>query len=251
MTIAAFEADMAGHLQSLSQALLDGTYRPKRLRRAHLPKADGGWRALAIPAVVDRVAQTAMLLVCVPYLDPRMSDASWAYRPGRGVAGAIAQANAGFRDGFVWTVDADITRYFDLVPHARMIAELTIWIDDERIIQLVGKWLRGFSRLGIGIAQGAPVSPLLANLYLHPIDRLLVSEGFHVVRYSDDLVVQAKSEADGREAQKLLSRLLNGRGLSLNRAKTRLVGPDEPFVFLGQTLDARSIQSTVAAIVNS
>ena len=87
---------------------------------------------------------------------------------GRGVV-AIRPANTGFRHDFVGTVDADITRFFDLVPHARLIAGLTIWIDDERIIQLVGQWLRGLSRFDISIAQGAPVSPQLANLYLHPL----------------------------------------------------------------------------------
>lgn len=233
-----FEAGVALRLEALSQAMLDGSYRPSRLRRVMIPKADGRTRRLAIPAVVDRVAQSALLAVLLPEIDPRMSDSSWAYRPKRGVRDAICAAQTLFEDGYTWSVDADITRYFDLVPHGRLMDELTIWIDDEQIVRLVAQWLKSFDWRGCGIAQGAPISPFLANLYLHPVDRQLVAAGFPLVRYADDLIVLAKTQQKAGDALKLLQDLLKARGLSLNKAKSAIRSPDETYRFLGQDIRA-------------
>ena len=121
------------------------------------------------------------------------------------------------------------------------MTDLAIWIDDERILRLLLKWLRTFGWRGRGVAQGAPISPLLANLYLHPFDRLMAVNGWRVVRYADDFVVQTANEAAAKRALKDVERLLRGRGLALNMQKTRIVGPEVPFPFLGSTL--RSSQS--------
>ena len=239
VTIDLFARQVDDHLIRLESALLKGSYWPRQLRLTCIPKANGGMRTLSIPAVEDRVVQSTLLLALAPLLDPHMSDASCAYRPGRGVKEAIERVRQGFAAGFEWTVDADIASYFDSVPHARLVDELTIWIDDERVINLIGLWLRRFSIRGRGIAQGSPISPLLANLYLHPVDRLLVVRGYRVVRYADDLVVQARSEADVVAARKQLEQVLAARGLSLNAAKTQIVAPTKDFTFLGQQLSAR------------
>lgn len=236
VTIDAFATKLDHHLGHLAAALLEGLYWPGKLRHAKIPKANGEVRTLSIPAVADRVVQSALLVVLAPLLDPHMSDASCAYRPGRGVKDAIWRVQQGFAEGFVWSVDADIASYFDRVPHARLIDELTIWIDDERLISLISRWLRRFSLRGRGIAQGSPISPLLANLYLHPVDRLLVAGGYRVVRYADDLVVQARTKVGAAAARATLARLLNARGLTLNAAKTRIVAPGQEFTFLGQVL---------------
>lgn len=238
VSIQAFEADVDARLERLGKTILAGTYRPSLLRRVSIPKADGRTRTLAIPAVVDRVAQSALLAVLLPVVDPRMSDSSWAYRPRRGVRDAISEAEALFKEGYTWSVDADITRYFDRVPHRRLIDELTIWIDDERIVQLIALWLKSFDWRGTGIAQGAPISPLLANLYLHPVDRQLVAAGFPLVRYADDLIVLAKTQEQARDALSLLRELLTARGLSLNKAKSAIRPPDQTFRFLGQDIRA-------------
>ena len=237
VTLEAFGSKLEDNLKRISEALMNGRYRPAGLRRARIAKADGRFRKLAIPSIMDRVAQTSMLLALTPVLDPRMSEVSWGYRPGRGIDGALEQIRHGLESGYSWTLDADISKYFDRVPHKRLIEELTIWADDERIIALVKRWLRSFSWFGRGIPQGAPISPLLANLYLHPIDRLLVVEGYRVIRYADDLVIQAKSEGAAEVAKKALSRLLLGRGLNLNSPKTRIVPPGVKFTFLGQDID--------------
>jgi group II intron reverse transcriptase/maturase len=240
VTIEAFGRDIDVAIARLGEELLAGRYLPRQLRRAPIPKASGGQRWLSIPAIRDRVVQTATLIALTPTIEPKMSEASWAYRPGRGVSDALAAVQGAYKDGFVWTVDADITRYFDRVPHRRLIDELTIWIDDERIIRLFAQWLRGFGWRDRGIAQGSPISPLLANIYLHPIDRLIKAAGYPIVRYADDLLVLARSEVDARRALSLLQELLDARGLTVNSAKTAIRDPETSFRFLGQLIRASS-----------
>jgi CRISPR-associated protein Cas1 len=233
-----FAQALTSNLDALGRALLDGSYKPGPLRRARIPKADGSYRRLTIPTIADRIVQTAALVIFGPCLDQRMSEASWAYRPHRGVADALAAVREGFSSGYLWTLDADISRFFDRVPHARLKQELAIWVDDERVLRLFTLWLRGFSRFRRGIAQGAPISPLLANLYLHPIDRLMGASGHTMIRYADDFVVLGREKGDVMAAKSLVSGLLRSRGLTLKPEKTRILPPGEPFVFLGEALVA-------------
>ena len=193
---------------------------------------------LAIPCVRDRVAQGAALIVLQPALEARQSHASFGYRPMRGVADAIAAVRRAHASGLVWTLEADIVRYFDSVPHQRLLVELAIWIEAEDVLRLAALWLSGFADQGRGIAQGAPISPLLANLYLHPLDRLLVAAGHVPVRYADDFVVLAAEAGAVEQARRIAEGVLSERGLALNNDKTRIVAPGTPFAFLGETLCA-------------
>src|SRR5882672_9487708 len=186
VTIPEFAGALDSNLAFLSAGLRSGHYRPGRLRRVTIAKPDGRKRRLAIPDIRDRVAQTAALIVIGPLLDPRLSASSFGYRQGLGVDDAIAAVTAAFAAGQTWTLDADIARYFDRVPHRRLTEELAIWLDDAAVLGLFTLWLKSFSRFGRGIAQGAPISPLLANLFLHPLDRLVASAGCTMVRYADD-----------------------------------------------------------------
>ena len=238
VTLAVFEQQLDCNLADLAGSLRDGRYRPGRLRRAVIVKPDGRPRTLAIPGIRDRVAQTAALVVIGPMLDPRLSESSFAYRPGRGVDDAVAAVAAAFAAGRVWTLDADVARYFDRVPHGRLLEELAIWLDQEAVLGLFALWLRSFSRFGRGIAQGSPISPLLANLFLHPLDRLVAAAGCMMVRYADDFVVLAAGEPQLRAAQAGIATVLRRRGLALNAGKTRIVAPGREFVFLGRTLCA-------------
>lgn len=232
-TIAAFEARLDARLAELRQSLLSTRYRPSRMRRASIPKPDGSKRWLMIPSVVDRVAQSAALLILQDDIDHRMSEGSWAYRSGRGVPQALAAVRKGFDNGLVWVVDADIEKYFDRVPHDRLMGELAIWIDDERLLRLFRRWLHSFGRWGVGIAQGSPISPLLANAYLHPVDRLMAAEEFRMIRYADDFVVLARTKRRAEQGLRLVERLLRIRRLRLNLGKTRIAGPGETLSFLG------------------
>jgi CRISPR-associated protein Cas1 len=236
VSIADLAPAIEASLEALSAALLAETYRPHKLRRAFIRKPDGGRRPLSIPAVIDRVAQTAAMLAVEPEMDARMSETSLAYRVGRGPPQAIAAVERAFAEGLAWTLDADIERYYDTIWHRQLMTDLAIWIDDERILRLLLRWLRTFGWRGRGIAQGAPISPLLANLYLHPFDRLMAVAGWRIVRYADDFVVLTRSEAETKRALKDVERLLRGRGLALNKDKTRIVPPGQSFRFLGQNL---------------
>lgn len=238
-------------LERLSADLLTERYRPKIPRKALIRKSSGGARKLMIPAVVDRIAQTSALIILEPHCDQHMSEASWAYRPRRGVSQAIATAESARADGYIWTVDADIADYFDRIPHRQLRADLTIWLDDERVLRLLSKWLRAFGRRGRGVAQGAPISPLLANLFLHPLDRQFGMEGAILVRYADDFVVLARTEGQARQAMREIARRLRHRGLQLNSEKTRIVPPGEELTFLGhrfgaveKSAEARPLTST-------
>lgn len=238
VTIEAFTEDLDTRLEALSRAVLAGTYRPRNVRRTWMLKPDGRKRKLTIPSVVDRVLQTAVMLEVSDTIDGKLSATSWAYREGRGVADALAELRRAREDGFIWTLDADIARYFDRVSHRRLLDDVMIWIDDVRIIRLLRLWLRSFTLWGRGIAQGSPVSPLLANIFLHPMDRLLELEGFRAVRYADDFVALCKTERQAARAMKIVASHLAARGLRLNMGKTNIVAPLESFVFLGERISA-------------
>jgi CRISPR-associated protein Cas1 len=168
---------------------------------------------------------------------------------------AIAAVEAAWRAGFVWTVKADIKSYFERIAHRELERELAIWLDDEGIMRLMDKWLATFGWRGKGLAQGAPISPLLANLYLHPIDRLITAAGYPVVRYADDLVVMARSAEEAQRALRLVASHLRARKLSLNPARTRIIAPGQSFTFLGREIsscgatDRSHFQSSQADLV--
>ncbi len=238
ITVEIFFGRADQELDALSVDIRTGRYRPGPLRRVSIPKPNGGTRTLAIPCVRDRVAQSATLLVLQPSLERRQSAASFAYRPMRGVGDALAAVRRAHTAGLAWTLEADIVQYFDSIPHPRLLAELSIWIEAEDVLRLIAGWLDGFAASGRGIAQGGPISPLLANLYLHPLDRLLVAAGHVPVRYADDFVVLAATLPGAEQARRIAAGVLEERGLDLKAAKTQIVPPGMPFQFLGETLRA-------------
>jgi CRISPR-associated protein Cas1 len=247
VTIEAFEMRLESNLDRLSCALLDGTYRPHALRRFTIQKSSGGVRRLAVPSVVDRVAQTAAVLALDSRLEERQSRTSHGYRRGRGVATAIADLVAALAGGRWFVVDLDISAYFDSVPHRRLLAELAIWIDDPAVVRLVALWLRSFSAWGRGVSQGAPIAPLLANLYLHPIDGLLAAAGLAAVRYADDIAIACCSNAEAQSALGLAQRLLRERGLRANVSKTAIHPPGATFDYLGARIAIGQPQTALSA----
>ncbi|MBK8906690.1 MAG: CRISPR-associated endonuclease Cas1 [Rhodospirillales bacterium] len=229
-----FRAQAGPRIERLARELMGGDYRPGPLRAVDVPKRSGGTRTLSIPCVVDRVAQTAAAMVLGPVLEPEFEDSSFAYRPGRSVERAVARVSALYRDGYRYVVDGDIRAYFDSIPHAPLVARLEAIVDDERLIDLIELWLEGFDEDGVGIPQGSPISPLLANLYLDAVDERIERRGVRLVRYADDFVLLCRSESRAAGALERMAALLAEHGLELHPEKTRIVRFENGFTFLGR-----------------
>lgn len=236
MTVEAFAVDADRHLRALGEDLAEGRYRPRPPRWIDVPKRSGGLRKLAVLCIRDRLVQQAVHSVLVPLWDQRFAPCSFAYRPGRSALQAVAAVERALALGRVWVVDADIEAFFDSVPHPPLLALLTEWLPDERVRALMHMCVATTSPMpGKGLAQGAPLSPLLANLYLHRFDTALLQAGHHVVRYADDFVIPSATRQQAEAALQMAERLLQGLGLRLNPEKTHLVHRDEGLTFLGYT----------------
>lgn len=239
VTIAAFRQTLGEALARLQRDIRGGTYRPGPLRRLDIPKDSGGTRPLAIPCVRDRVVQSAFTLLYGPLFEAAFEEESFAYRPGRSVQQAVARVSQLRRDGFGWVVDGDIERFFETVPHGPMLERLSEHVEDAGVLDLVGQWLAAAGE-GCGLPQGAPVSPLLANLYLDSVDERIRGRGVRLVRYADDFLLLCRDEASAEGALARMDALLAEHGLELNADKTRVVSFAQGFRFLGY-LFARSM----------
>lgn len=241
VTIERFGADLLLQLHKLRKQVKDGNYVPQPLLRAEIRKEGGKVRRLAIPAVRDRVLQSAACAVLSPILEKEFEDESWAYRPGRSVQMAVARV-ARLRDqGFHWVVDADIQSYFDEIDHDTLLSKLAAHVADDVFLALVRNWMQAtvreldglHSRLSKGIPQGSPISPLLANLYLDELDEAIIDDNHRLVRFADDFLILCRDEAEAREALALTEHTVDRLKLALNPEKTRITHFDEGFRFLG------------------
>jgi RNA-directed DNA polymerase len=239
-----FEKDLAEEIARLSDALRTGSYRPRPIRRAYIDKPGSKEkRPLGIPCVRDRVVQGALRMVIEPIFENVFVGHSYGFRPKRGCKDALREVERLLRAGYTHVADADIKAYFDNIPHGPLMADIGRYIADGRVLELIESFLKQDILEDMvlwtpekGSPQGAVVSPLLANLYLHPVDVAMAATGFEMIRYADDLVILCRSEAEARRALDLLGRLTTERGLTLHPDKTRLVDasvPGEGFDFLG------------------
>lgn len=228
-----FDRNAAQRVERLAQDLAKGAYQPGPYRTVAIPKKDGGERTLAIPCIVDRVAQTTAAMLASPILEKTFSRSSFAYRPGRGVAQAVQAILRHRRDGYRWAAEGDVERCFDEIPHELLLDKFEKAVGDARLVDLVARWLIGFAPSGIGIPQGSPVSPLLCNLHLDAVDDAIDGSGVRLVRYADDFVILAKTPAKAEAALESMAGQLRMHGLSLNPDKSRLVGSDQALRFLG------------------
>lgn len=233
VSVAHFAHSADIRIRRLAHELRTGRYAPGPARRVLIPKSDGGLRPLDIPCVVDRVAQGAAAIVLDALLDREMAPSSFAYRRGRSVAHAVARVATLRRDGFRYVVDGDIVRYFERIPHERLILKLESLVDDPVLVDLVWLWLETYAPAGLGVPQGSPISPLLANLYLDAVDDEIESRGVRLVRFADDFLILCKSEDLADSSLSRMADLLARHGLELHREKTRLVDFDQGFRFLG------------------
>ena len=235
-----FGQELDAHLRILSTEVAGGRYQPAPIKRVWLPRPGKSSRPLGVPTVRDRVLQKALAQVITPLLEEEFEECSYAYRRGRSVRMAVERIGLLQRQGFRWVVEADIENFFDCIPHARLLDELNAVVHDAELVALVAQWLTAPVQDGnrllpvtLGVVQGSPISPLLANLYLDHLDEALLNKGFALVRYADDFIVLAKSRERAEAAVELSDVVLRDLELKLNPLKTRVVNFDSGFKFLG------------------
>jgi len=225
------------NLLQLAAAVRANTYRPAPLRVRRIPKSQPGqWRELLIPTVSDRVLQRAALQLLQDLYEPLFRDCSFAYRPGRSLKMAVQRIIELREHGWLWVLDADIDDFFDTLDHAILFQLLREKINDAELLRLIAAWvgkLPAHRPAGKGIAMGSPLSPLLANIYLHPFDCAVTSRGHPMVRYADDFIVLAASRAVLEDATAEVQAALEILKLTFHSEKTRLTSFEEGFEFIG------------------
>jgi RNA-directed DNA polymerase len=244
ITVERFEKDSQKRLLAVSEQIQRGTYQPQPVKRVWIPKPGSAeQRPLGIPTVRDRVVQTAMRMVIEPIFEREFAEESYGFRPGRSCQDALRRVDELLKSGHGHVVDLDIRGYFDAIPHGRLMAEVEKHIADGRVLGLIEAFLKAEVmeemvnwEVESGTPQGGVISPLLANIYLNPLDWKLAQDGLAMVRYADDIVVLCRTSEEAAQALATIREWLEGAGLELHAGKTKIVDMAQAgahFDFLG------------------
>jgi RNA-directed DNA polymerase len=247
MTIERFPAFFREHWERLHSALMEGTYRPAAVRRVFIPKPDGSQRPLGVPTVLDRVIQQALAQVLNPLFENGFSDHSYGFREDRNAHQAVREVEACWKDRRRHAVDCDLKSFFDTVNHDRLMEQLRGKVPDRRVLALIRRYLEAGVVLPDGtreatpqgVPQGGPLSPLLANIVLDPLDKELERRGHRFARYADDFLIMVRSAKAAQRVKESVTRYVEGTlKLVVNRAKSQSA-PLKQCTFLGFQIGSR------------
>lgn len=223
------------HLEEIKEQIRNKKYKPKPVKRVEIPKPDGGVRNLGVPTVVDRFVQQAIAQVLTPIYEPKFSDSSYGFRPGRCCEMAILKALEFMNDGFQWVVDIDLEKFFDNVSHDKMISLIMKDVKSGEIVSLIRKFLKSgimiddeYRESVIGTPQGGNLSPLLSNIMLDQLDKELESRGLHFTRYADDCIILVGSSKAADRVMSTVSKFIEKKlGLKVNMTKSKVSKPND------------------------
>jgi RNA-directed DNA polymerase len=244
VSIRGFEERLDENISRVSRQLREGQYRPQPIARRYIPKPGSREkRPLGVPTVRDRMVEGAVRQVIEPIFEKQFLPCSYGFRPGRGCKDALREVVNRLRAGDLYVLEVDLRKYFDSIPWEPLIKRVGEQVSDGRMLKLVEQFLKqGVMENGRrwepeeGTPQGAVISPLLANIYLHPLDELLTQKGYRLIRFADDLVVLCGNRAEAEAALAMLANWTTEAGLCLHPEKTQIVDMTKPgahFDFLG------------------
>ena len=226
----------------LINQILNREYQPLHVRRVEIPKPNGGVRKLGVPTVVDRIIQQALVQVLTPIFEPTFSEYSYGFRPNRRCQNAIDRGLELINEGYEWIVDLDLEKFFDNVPHDKLIRIIDNEVKDSDITSLIMKYLKAgvmvngvYEKTDVGTPQGGNLSPLLSNIYLTLLDRELETRGLHFARYADDCVIFVRTENSAKRVIHTITNFIENKlKLKVNASKTHITRPSN-LKYLGFT----------------
>lgn len=229
ISVERFAKNQDKYLDELERELREGTYKPHSVKRVYIDKEPGKKRPLGIPTIKDRIAQQAAKMALEPILENEFLDMNYGFRPKRNAKDALREVDKLLKSGYTWVIDADLAAYFDTIPHDKLMVKVKKYVSDRKFLNLIEEWLKQKIleenrewKPTSGSPQGAVISPLLANLYLHDLDTLITNLGIKMVRFADDFVILTDTEEKAKAILTIVQKWSQENGLTIHPDKTHI-----------------------------